>query len=384
VVKKIKVLVLARHPVGGIRTFLKYTYRYLDRCKYHFTVLTVKDVEGNLIRKDLSGFELEIFEVQGRFLFIKLVFRVLFTLNGGKFDLIHSQGFTAGLIAVFGNVISRTPHIMTSHDVFRENQFATRVAGFKKWLLGRLLDQVDIIQSVSYDAQENLIHFLPALKRKEGKLVVIHNGVLVEQFAKTKNRELAISFRKELGVGAHVCLIGFLGRFMPQKGFDILIDAVELLSKKSFNNRVFRIAVVNDGAYVREYKKIISEKGISEYFIFFGFTPDVNRVLRDLDVLLVPSRWEAFGLIAAEALVLGCPVIASDCIGLREVLKDTPAIVIRQNDPEAIAENIIKFIQQPETVKKRTLEYIPIARKRFSAERTAAQLDALFEKVLAL
>jgi glycosyltransferase involved in cell wall biosynthesis len=384
VAKKVRVLVVIRHPVGGIRTYLKYTYRYLDHSKYKFTVLTVKDVEGSLIRKDLSGFELEILEVQGRLLFIKLVFRVLFTLNGGKFDLIHSQGFTAGLISVFGNLISRTPHILTSHDVFRKNQFLSWSAVIKKWLLSMLLGQADFIQSVSYDAQENLLHFLPALKRKIDNLVVIRNGVLIDQKPMEVYQDTAISFRKKLGIDDELFLFGFMGRFMPQKGFYLLIDAVELLSNKSAFKDRFRIAAVNDGAFIREYRKIIADKELSSYFFFCGFTPNVNQVLLGLDALVIPSLWEACPLLPAEALVIGCPVIASDCIGLREVLKDTPAIVIRQNDPEAIAENIIKFIQQPETVKKRTLEYIPIARKRFSSERTAAQLEALFEKVLAL
>lgn len=381
--RKTKILVVIRHPVGGIRTYLKYTYKYLERSKYQFTVLTVKDPEGSLLKSNLSGFDLEIVETSGRFLFLRLVGRTFLTLQRGKFDLIHSQGFTAGLISVLGNVVSRVPHILTSHDVFREDQFASWAAGFKKWLLGTLLGQADVIQSVSFDAQENLIHFLPALKRKENKLVVIYNGVLVDQEPQENMVAMPTAFRNELGIGDDLFLFGFLGRFMPQKGFDLLIEAVEHLSKEPAFRKRFCIAAVNDGAYVREYRKTIVDKGLTDYFHFCGFTPDVNHVLRQLDALIMPSRWEAYGLIAAEALVVGCPVIASDCVGLREVVRDTPAVAIRKDSSGEIAAALREFMCDPVVVKKRTLEYVPQARERFSAERTASKLNSLFERTLA-
>lgn len=382
--EKAKILVMIRHPVGGIRTYLKYTYRYLDKAKYHLTILTVRDAEGNLIKKDLSGFELEIVEVQGRFIFVRLVSKAFITLLRGKFDLIHSQGFTAGLISVLGNIISGTPHILTSHDVFRKDQFTTWSSGLKKYLLGMLLGKADFIQSVSCDAQENLIHFLPGLRRKEGKLVVIRNGVLVNQTALEDNEDVATPFRKELGITDKLFLFGFLGRFMPQKGFDSLIDAVQVLSKEPTYRNRFRIAAVNDGAYIREYKKLVTEKGVSDYFLFCGFTPDVNRVLVGLDALVMPSRWEACPLIPAEALVVGCPVIASDCIGLREVVRDTPALLVKKEDSMELAEGLRIFMRKPAEVKARTLAFMPEARRRFSSERTAAQLDGLFHKALTM
>jgi glycosyltransferase involved in cell wall biosynthesis len=383
VARKTNVLVVIRHPVGGIRTYLKYTYRYLDKSKFQFTLLTIQDPEGSLLKRDLSGFELQIVEIRGRLLFLRLVWSTFLTLQRGKFDLIHSQGFTAGLISVLGNVVSRVPHILTSHDVFRKDQFASWTGGFKKRLLGMLLSQADVIQSVSFDAQENLIHFLPVLGRDKNKLVVIHNGVLVDQEPRENTVAMPTSFRKELGIRDDSLLFGFLGRFMPQKGFDLLIEAVEHLSKEPAFRKRFCVAAVNDGAYVREYRKIIVDKGLTKYFRFCGFTPNVVRVLESLDALVVPSLWEACPLLPMEALVVGCPVIASDCVGLREVVRDTPAVAIRKCSSGEIAAALREFMCDPAVVKKRTLEYVPQARERFSAERTASKLSSLFERTLA-
>ena len=60
---KKKILVVIRHPVGGIRTYLKYVYKYLNPQLYHITVIMVRDDEGTMLKNQLSQFEHEIIEV---------------------------------------------------------------------------------------------------------------------------------------------------------------------------------------------------------------------------------------------------------------------------------------------------------------------------------
>jgi len=56
-------LVVVRHPVGGIRTYLKYTYKYLDPLKYQFTIVTVRNTEGSHIEHDLKILAPHIIEI---------------------------------------------------------------------------------------------------------------------------------------------------------------------------------------------------------------------------------------------------------------------------------------------------------------------------------
>jgi glycosyltransferase involved in cell wall biosynthesis len=251
----------------------------------------------------------------------------------------------------------------------------------KRKILARLLGMANIIQSVSYDAQDNLVEFLPYLTRKRKNLTVIKNGIMIDSLVKNTDINKR-GYRKEIGIDDDVFLFGFLGRFMPQKGFVYLIDAVEELSKNpQFGNR-FKIIAVNDGAFIREYKSIITEKRLLGYFIFHGFIPNVNEILTEMDALVMPSLWEAFGLLAAEAFILGCPVIASSCIGLREVIKDTPAIVSKEKDSHSIAEAMIKFMRNPGAIKEKAIEFMEEARARFDSIHTARQLDNLFDELV--
>ncbi len=97
------------------------------------------------------------------------------------------------------------------------------------------------------------------------------------------------------------------------------------------------------GAFIREYQAYIREKGLTEYFVFIEFQSDVRWILRQINLLAIPSFREAFGLVAVEGLVSGTPIIASNCIGLREVLKDTPARTFETGNSNALASDIRKL-----------------------------------------
>lgn len=378
---KLKILTIIRHPVGGIRTYIKYTYGNLDKDKYHFTILTVQDEEAKVIKKDLKGFSLELIEVKGKYPEFLLFLKILTTLFRSNFDIIHSQGFTAGVITVLANALSRIPHIITSHDVFREDQFPPPYGFIKRNLLELLLGSADIIHSVSHGAQDNLLKFLPSFKKKRNKLIVIMNGISLEHFAK-KNGASNFPFRKEIGVEQDTHLFGFLGRFMPQKGFTYLIDAVKELSEDNEIACKFKVLAVNDGAFIREYKAMIREKKLSEFFIFYGFTPNVDTILNELDALVIPSLWEACPLLPMEAFVLGCPVIATDCVGLKEVVTSTPALIIKKQNSYSIAEALKNLVNNLSYHKTKALEFISVAESRFNVENTAKQLDMLFTRLI--
>lgn len=378
--KKINILTVIRHPVGGIRTYLKYTYGHLSPERYRFTVVTVKNEEAEVIRKDLARFDLKVIEVAGRYCLLSLTYEVFLLLRKEKFDVIHSQGFTAGVLAVVANLFSRVKHLITSHDVFREDQFASRSGFLKKKCLEVVLERANIIQSVSHDAQDNLVAYFPSLSRRKDRLRVILNGISTRDFSQ-KEPVGSFNLRKKLGLKDETVLFGFLGRFMPQKGFVDLIDAVEELSKDREVSDRFKVLAVNDGAFIREYKAIIRKKGLSDYFIFYGFTPNVDQIMQELNAVVIPSLWEACPLLPMEAFVLGCPVIASECIGLKEVVSGTPAVIVKTKDAYSIAEGLKKVIFNPAPIKKAALEYVEKAVDRFDVRRTAEKLDHLFDEL---
>ena len=82
------------------------------------------------------------------------------------------------------------------------------------------------------------------------------------------------------------------------------------------------------GGFIREEQVEIKRRGLENNFHFLPFQENPARAIRGVDVVVMPSLWEACPLLPMEVLVAGVPVIGTDCVGMREVLLDTPARVV--------------------------------------------------------
>ena len=96
-------------------------------------------------------------------------------------------------------------------------------------------------------------------------------------------------------------------------------------------------------------------------------------------VLVVPSLWEASSLVSMEAMAAGVAVLGSDCPGLREVLRGTPARTVPAGDAAALARALRGAIVAPWTAEARA--YAPAARARFDNAHSARRLTALYDEL---
>jgi glycosyltransferase involved in cell wall biosynthesis len=365
---KKRILLVVRWPNGGIRTFIRYVYRHFEPEMFHLTVLGPDLPEMNVLQDDLNCLDVETKRVSARPTVYEFFMAISKELIYGRYDLIHSQGFTSGICASFPAFLTRKPHILTSHDVLNGTQFRGISGYLKKIGMGMAFSLIPTIHSVSYDAQQNLLEFFPFLDRAAERCKVIRNGIEVERFLDVEPRDL----RSELCVGDEFFLIGFLGRFMAQKGFGYLIDAIESLSRNNDLTKKPLVIAFGEDGFVREERARIAERGLIQYFRFLPFTPNVAGVIKAMDMVAMPSLWEACPLLPMEALVAGTPLIATNCIGLREVVLNTPALVISPKDGNALAVGIESFMKDDRTeiFKQYSLE----ARKEFDVKTQAKQI----------
>lgn len=374
------ILSIIRHPVGGIRSYLRYNYSKLDPSVYRVTVATVAYPEAYLLTEGMAPVQADLELVPRKRAFWELTRRTRKIIRTRSFDLVHAQGLTAAVIGMLCDTARRLPHVVTLHETFRPDQFSWPLGGLKKRLLARALARADRIIVVGNDALDNLEEFIPLSAGARERTEVIRNGVAVDRLLKDAE-EYTASIRDTLGTEAGAVLVGFVGRFMPEKGVDVLIDAVHRLTATPGTLPTFKVIAVNDGAYIREYKQQIEERGLARYFAFPGFRPSIAGFLKELDVLVVPSLREAGPLVAAEAMVLGCPLIASDCVGLREVTRDSPALVSKAGDAASLAEALRRVISAPQQWQESAAEYAPAARRAFDSENAAQRLQAVFRSV---
>jgi glycosyltransferase involved in cell wall biosynthesis len=135
------------------------------------------------------------------------------------------------------------------------------------------------------------------------------------------------------------------GRFYPQKGFDDLLKAMNLLPSELVN-----LHLGGEGSQEEELKQLA--EGLNNTKLF-GTVTDVPAFLEQCDAVVIPSRWEPWGIVCIEAKAAGKPVIAADIDGLTEQVKDCDCgILVPPHDFQQLADGIASFCNQSE----RTLE----------------------------
>lgn len=146
---------------------------------------------------------------------------------------------------------------------------------------------------------------------------------------------------------AHVPpVIGALGRLDSKKGFDLLLDALAVLAQRGIT---FRAILGGEGQEQATLQARAEAYGIAERLQFPGWITDKERFFDGIDVFVMPSRSEAFGLTLAEAMAHGVPAVTSDALGPREVSAEgTYALLVRRGDAEAMADAIADLLAHPE------------------------------------
>ena len=375
---KLHILTVAKYPLGGIRTYLKYVYGHFDSAKYRFTIVATRFPESSLIPQDLSDFEVELDECEEASGNRGLLGATREALRRSPVDLIHSQGLTAGLVAILANWRLRRPHVITHHDVFRRDQFRGAHGWLGRRLMAILLSRANLIVCVTEDARENFREFLPWFPA--GKLMVVPNGIATLPFADVARlrRNRAADARLQ----APPFTFAFLGRFMPQKGFDVLIGAVAELASHAGSGRAFRILAVNRGDRIGMYRTEIAKRGLEAFFEFPGFRTSVSDLFHELGCVVIPSRWEAGPLVPMEAMAAGCPLIASDCIGLREVVRGTPALVANAGDAHSLAQQMKAAMDREPELRTVCSDFASVAQNRFDVRHAVASMEQIFSALV--
>ncbi len=128
-----------------------------------------------------------------------------------------------------------------------------------------------------------------------------------------------------------------IGRLSYQKGFDILIRAFAELADQDI-----KLVILGDGPLENDLKKLVRSLHLTGRVLFQGFVPNTSAYLKTASLFVLPSRWEGFSNVLAEALAAGTPIVSSDCPGSpREVLANGRlGRLVPVDDPRALGEAI--------------------------------------------
>lgn len=173
-----------------------------------------------------------------------------------------------------------------------------------------------------------------------------------------------------------------MGRFSPEKGFDLLVEAAQLLMA---SGQQFRLLLAGDGAEAERLHQLVDRWQLRGVVEFLGWvTPDaVPDLLQRATVLVAPSRAEAFGLSALEAHAAARPVVATSVGGLPEIVIDgETGRLVAAEDPQALADGIAQILSDPERAHAMGLAARARVQDRFSIDAQAQAYEDLYRRVL--
>ena len=364
----IKVFMVVRWPVGGIRTFIKYVYSSWQSPALEIHFLTPNVAEVNTLKSELAHLKCYWYTTESENPgFKEFCIKANKIIGDNKFDLIHAHGFTSALSVAWKLPFLKCKAIFTSHDVLSDSQFQGVKGSLKKLAIALLLNRFSVIHSVSYDAEKNLQQHLPLVNKEKCKVIL--NGVDTERFFNAE----PINLKQQLGIPDSTRLIGFFGRFMSQKGFKYLVDAMEMLEASHPNQ--FKVICFGSGGFIREEKSALQKRGLSELFYFHDHVSDTSPYVKSCDLVAMPSLWEACPLVPMEVLAAGVPMVASSCVGLGEVCLGTPAVMTEPANANALSQAILDCSQlSPQLFNA----YANSARLRFAITETRRQFQILY------
>jgi len=166
---------------------------------------------------------------------------------------------------------------------------------------------------------------------------------------------------------------------MSQKGFKYLIHAIKIVKDCELQKKPL-VLCFGESGFIREDRAYIQKEGLDEYFRFLPFTPNIAESLKGLDVVAMPSLWEACPLLPMEAMVAGVPLIGTECIGLREVLRGSPNVMLPVKNSKEIANALCNEIKK--STKSIMQKYIPEACQRFDVLHQAKNLEIIIQNLI--
>jgi glycosyltransferase involved in cell wall biosynthesis len=200
--------------------------------------------------------------------------------------------------------------------------------------------------------------------------VVIHNGVDLDRFApveRSRDRQ-----RRPLILG--------VGRLVPQKDFELFLEAAALLVRR---NPDAGFAIVGDGPLRAELQRQAARLGLERSVAFLGERQDVPDLLRTADVLWLTSRWEGLPNVVLEAGASGTPVIARDAGATREIVRhEVSGYLLRDRDPEPFAACTHALLADAGRLRAMGEAARRVVEENFSLERMVTATEALYRTLV--
>ena len=325
--RKFKIYILAPHHHGAklmekMGNLTVYRFPYFYPRKYQHLAWGA-GILSNIKRSNLAKLQLPSFLLSELVYLNKLI-------KKEKIGLIHAHWIIpSGLLAVILKKMHNIPVIVSVHgsDIFSLKGPISRL------IQRYVIENCDVCTANSSATKEEIIKELKIKK----DIKVIPMGVDMKQFARKKDKKLLNKYKNN----KNNKILLFVGRLAEQKGLQYLIKALPLVLKKYPKTKLL---IIGEGSYKKELTELTDKLNLRENIIFIGALPhaELAGYYKIADAFILPSiSGEGLGIVLAEAIAAGAPVIGTKTGGIPDIIKDRETgLLVRKKDEKDIANKI--------------------------------------------
>ncbi len=375
--KVLVVLTYYRPWVSGLTIYAERMARALTERGHQVTVLTSHYEKDLPWREEIDGVTVIRHPVLFRFSkasvqpgFLSHAWSLMHQHDVVHVHLPQAEG---GPLALIGRVLAHRPVVLTYHCDLKLptglfNRVIDRLAFASNMMAGMFADAI-----VAYT--EDYARNSPFLSRFQNKLRVIYPPVVLPP----PDPEAVAALKQRYNTDGRA-VIGFAARFAAEKGVEYLLDSIPFVREQCPSVKYLLAGqyqdVVGENVWERLQPKIQQYR---EHIEFLGPVPidQMGNFFGACDVLTVPSinSTESFGLVQVEAMLSGCPVVASNLPGVREPARLTGmGEIVPIGDARGLAEGIVKVLQNKSRYKRPRTDI----ERLFDISSTVARYEELF------
>lgn len=247
------------------------------------------------------------------------IFKIIKFLK--NYDVIHVHLFPAQYYAVLAKVLSfsKVKLIFTEHNTSNRRLEMKLLKFIEKFIYARYGKIVCISNEVKDVLKEKL-------SITEEKLILIQNGINIENINKS------IGFKKsQFGFNNKDIVIAMVAGFRVQKDHETLLKAINKLPNH------YKLILIGDGERKQIVQNLVRDLRLEDRVQLLGIRSDVYSLYKMVDIAVLSSHWEGFGISAAEAMACGLPTIGSNVEGLSQVIGDQDLLFQKGNVEDLVS-----------------------------------------------
>lgn len=286
-----------------------------------------------------------------------------------KIDLLCVHGYKANVVGRIASWITGIPLIAISRGWTGET---TKVRCYE-WLDKSFLRFADRIVAVSYGQKDKLVR----LGIPEQRVTVIHNAINLQETRDPPDQPL----RKQLKLPEDAIIIASAGRLSPEKNYAGMIEVAREVTNN--NPKVF-FMIFGEGFLRQELESKIFSAGLAGRFLLPGFRSDLQSVLNDIDVFILPSFTEGLPNVILEAFAVRKPVVATRVGGTPEVVEDgVCGFLALPHEISVMAKHLLALSENPALRQQMGTRGFERTQELFAFEQQTRLYEELYEQIAA-